>query len=837
MRPLELRLRNFRSYTGAEHVFDFRDRRLVGIVGPIGSGKSSILDAIAYALYGRTPAVARSTKALINQRSDEGAVSLRFEVDGTIWEAVRSLRRSGASQHALYRLAADEPDAEITDRILQESEVNGHVATLLGLEFDAFSRSVLLAQGRFAEFLTSPPAERDKVLKGLFGYERIDLMRETARAHARSAEIEVEKLAVRLEQIEEAERELIDQREAHRDVEARRDRLEEAAEGVAELDREAAALAGEAERLERRSGELEVLAHRMPDAKASDALLEQASSAADTRRRLAEALGTAEAESRRLASELAVLEQSAGRDLIERASVAIAEWKAASELARAAGSQASEAVKRLTAAEEAAAAAIAAQEQAVRDREAAQDELGAARERQLSAAAALHEAQHRDMAGQLRRDLEPGEPCPVCEHPVAVVPDHLPDAALTAAEEALEAEAKRLAAAEASAARTAAEAAAGASTAAAAQKTRDEAAREMEALARHAAEADATAESARATVEELVGAGDPATLLDGLRSRYTAAVNAAAAAAKQTESARTDHDEAIARAQRTDVLLGDLRMQLVDAAARLEAEIVVGDGIESLRQALGAVRSAWSEERKKVTAAVAEQTERLEAVESKRSELMAGLGVEGAFGDALAAARERVSLLEQAMAKTRERIAAGEAAKTSIAAEQERRDTFGRLASDLTDARFVRYLLDEERAQLAALGSDHFQRLSSGRYRFTEDGVFDIVDLTAADAERKPDSLSGGETFLASLALAIALAEMVARTGGRLDAFFLDEGFGSLDPEHLDLAMEGIEALVSGDGSRLVVVVSHVPEMRLRIDDLIVLDRDPALGDTRVIRS
>jgi exonuclease SbcC len=76
---------------------------------------------------------------------------------------------------------------------------------------------------------------------------------------------------------------------------------------------------------------------------------------------------------------------------------------------------------------------------------------------------------------------------------------------------------------------------------------------------------------------------------------------------------------------------------------------------------------------------------------------------------------------------------------------------------------------------------------------------------------------------------------MVARTGGRLDSFFLDEGFGALDPEHLDLAMEGIEALVTDADDRLVVVVSHVPEMHQRIEDLIELDRDPTTGDTRVI--
>jgi exonuclease SbcC len=75
---------------------------------------------------------------------------------------------------------------------------------------------------------------------------------------------------------------------------------------------------------------------------------------------------------------------------------------------------------------------------------------------------------------------------------------------------------------------------------------------------------------------------------------------------------------------------------------------------------------------------------------------------------------------------------------------------------------------------------------------------------------------------------------MVARSGGRLDAFFLDEGFGSLDPEHLDRAMDGIGRLVAEDARRLVVVVSHVAEMREAVEDLIVLEKDALTGDTRV---
>src|SRR3990170_4062534 len=80
MRPRELTLRGFRSYAD-ETTFDFGDRSLVGIVGPIGSGKSSILDAVAFALYGKTPRIASDTKSLINQRRDALGDAVKARID------------------------------------------------------------------------------------------------------------------------------------------------------------------------------------------------------------------------------------------------------------------------------------------------------------------------------------------------------------------------------------------------------------------------------------------------------------------------------------------------------------------------------------------------------------------------------------------------------------------------------------------------------------------------------------------------------------------------------------------------------------------------------------
>ncbi len=236
MRPLELRLRNFRSYFGSEAVFDFRHRSLVGMVGPIGSGKSSLLDAVAFALYGRTPSEGQATSRLIHQRADHGGVSSAFEVDGEIWEAVRVLRRKGQSQHALYRYESDTAERR-TGREGhpgapgQRPDQGAPRARLRHLR-----RSVLLAQGRFAEFLKGAPADRDRVLKGVFGHDRIDQMREVAKARSVVARPRGAAIDGRLAQVDVLEAKVADRVAELEDIEARLEALAKAEPTVVDLE-------------------------------------------------------------------------------------------------------------------------------------------------------------------------------------------------------------------------------------------------------------------------------------------------------------------------------------------------------------------------------------------------------------------------------------------------------------------------------------------------------------------------------------------------------------------------------------------------------------------------
>ncbi len=134
------------------------------------------------------------------------------------------------------------------------------------------------------------------------------------------------------------------------------------------------------------------------------------------------------------------------------------------------------------------------------------------------------------------------------------------------------------------------------------------------------------------------------------------------------------------------------------------------------------------------------------------------------------------------------------------------------------------FVLAAELEEIVAAANLRLSDMSAGRYSLHHSdaraarGRASGLAIEVLDAYtgrlRSPQSLSGGETFLASLALALGLAEVVtSRAGGvRLDTLFVDEGFGSLDPETLESAMRTLDELRAG--GRTVGVISHVEAMK-----------------------
>jgi exonuclease SbcC len=143
------------------------------------------------------------------------------------------------------------------------------------------------------------------------------------------------------------------------------------------------------------------------------------------------------------------------------------------------------------------------------------------------------------------------------------------------------------------------------------------------------------------------------------------------------------------------------------------------------------------------------------------------------------------------------------------------RDVAKELASELAAHRFKKWIFDEVFAALVVGANLRLAELTSGQYELSVNNHdFEVIDRFAADHRRGVKSLSGGETFLVSLALAVALADEVAASAGHrvaLDSLFIDEGFGSLDNESLEVVARVIGEL--GEGGKTVGIVTHIEEL------------------------
>lgn len=148
------------------------------------------------------------------------------------------------------------------------------------------------------------------------------------------------------------------------------------------------------------------------------------------------------------------------------------------------------------------------------------------------------------------------------------------------------------------------------------------------------------------------------------------------------------------------------------------------------------------------------------------------------------------------------------------------------VSDQLTDGKFLAYLTEQRTHSLLSHGSRILQQLSAGLYAFTED--FQIVDL-ATNLARGPETLSGGETFQTSLALALALVELHSRSHSRLESLFLDEGFGSLDSNRLDETLNVLQSSVTRD--KRVAVISHLYPVAEAVDDVLLVNKT-AQGST-----
>ncbi|MGG1520203.1 SMC family ATPase, partial [Paenibacillus oryzisoli] len=178
MRPVQLQMSGLQSYRELQTI-DFSrliDAGVFGIFGPTGSGKSSILDAITLALYGKVERASGGTQAIMNHAETALFVSFTFELTNaagsTRYKVERQFKRGtelsiNGTIARLVRIA----DGETVVLADKAGEVNQQVQHILGLSMQDFTRAVVLPQGKFAEFLTLTGKDRRQMLQRLFHLE------------------------------------------------------------------------------------------------------------------------------------------------------------------------------------------------------------------------------------------------------------------------------------------------------------------------------------------------------------------------------------------------------------------------------------------------------------------------------------------------------------------------------------------------------------------------------------------------------------------------------------------------------------------------------------------
>jgi DNA repair protein SbcC/Rad50 len=779
MRPERLLLDGFTAFREPAEV-DFAGADLFALAGPTGAGKSSLIDAMIFALYGSVPRLSdrRAVSPVISQGLLQARVQLDFSVGGVRYTAVRVVgaTKAGATTREA-RLERRDDEGGVETLAGDADGVTAAVEELLGLSFEHFCTCVVLPQGEFAALLHAKPSKRQDMLLALLDLGLYERMGQEARTRAMAAQSHVAVLDGQLETLADA-----------------------SDEAVAEAERRVGVLDKLVDRIDEARPRLEELTAAITKAKAD---VEEATS------RVAELTGLAvpadvaalatKAKEARAELDLLIKDHQAAEGFLEQAEAATVDVPDRVALR-----------ERLTLL-----ARRAEQAERILNGETIEQEranvLGATVTVREEADAAYAQAQvamvgarDRNVAASLAHDLVTGAPCPVCQQVVRDLPHHddAPDVA----------EAERTLTSANAAMQTAHDAER------AAQREHDKASTLLDEVRQTVAELD-----------ERLGDGPDAAAIEVTLSDLDRR-EADLRTARETEKQRRRDREGAERRARD--LAGEeqaLWTRFDEARDRLAAlgppsadRSDLGGAWSTLVAWADEVRPAREEQvaaaRAVVEAAEVERTGIDQRIRETCAELDVVVGT-GEPRDAATEAREKARTRAESLVRDREKVQIFQSQRAGLVEQHQVAEELG---SHLRANRFEKWILDEALQRLVVGATEVLRELSAGAYSLTLDGKgadFAVVDHANADAVRGAKTLSGGETFLASLALALALADQVADLAAdgsaRLESIFCDEGFGSLDLDTLDVVATALEEL--GASGRMVGVVSHVRELAERL--------------------
>lgn len=892
MRPLYLTLSAFGAYAGKTEL-DLRqlgERGLYLITGDTGAGKTTIFDAIAFALFGTPSGDGRESSMLRSKFAAPETptkVELTFSNGGKTYkikrnpEYERPKSRGTGTTKEQPRVELVLPDGKVLTR---HADVEEKIRDILGVDRDQFCQIAMLAQGEFRKLLLAGTRERASIFRSIFKTDLYTKFQERVYKDCTAISRELNEVQKAFEQyaagiVLPEDTELPPENELSEFLAGllKADRAQddawekELAEIGKKLDtltadaakaavdeenrselRKAKLFLAEAEKTVSESGialkkekacepELVKLAEALKaledERKAHDELM-------DTEKKAAAAKKTADDAAARLSR----LEESRGelREHLSRereeyhALAASAENLAKLQQEKTGLSQYLDDLRKY----ETALQTLAKRKDAA---DAARDAYTRARSEEEHLSAEAQELRRRfndEQAGVLASTLHEGEPCPVCgalthPHPAQCTPDAPDEKKVKDAEKKAKAAWERVNKA---------------SEASGIAKNAFETAQKEEAEQRE--KLFGGKEKIELEAEKMAAVRCCAEKDGEIRKESENAARFETLGRKipEEEKRLAEMDAPITEAQKTAADTQSALTSLRQTADKLRAGLKYGNaaGVEKEKQQVLARQSEMEDARKRAEEALVAAKERRSAEQGK-VEKLEELVSDAPLVDLAAIAEEKNCLTQRKNDLTNRRraldrrIMANDSAKKGIdkkAGERralEERWTWMKPLSETANGGLKDHISLETYVQMTyfdrilARANAHLMQMSGGKYDLkrregaAKNGGQNGLDLDVIDhyngSERSVKSLSGGETFLASLSLALGLSEEIQSSAGgvQMDTLFVDEGFGSLDEETLRQAMRALRELSEGD--RLIGIISHVSELRREIDRQIVVKR------------
>lgn len=857
MRPIKLRFACFGPYV-QEQTVDFQDLEKSGlflICGETGAGKTTILDAICYALYGRSSGGLRGDISVMRcknaQKDQETFTEFTFETGGKRYRFERSLKYGRKNLNDSHNCLVQEGEAFVP--IFENPKatvVNKEAERLIGLTYDQFRQVIVLPQGQFERLLVSDSAEKEKILVSLFHADRWQRMADRLmdQVQQQDAQLRQERLQIQ-GKLREYGCESLEELRAAGEAQGKTvDELTENTRSAEEAFRDASR---EKERAVLENRDFEELANR----KTQLQKLQSRAEAMNREETLLKNADTAETIAPQYQGYLQA--EKAAKDAAQQEQTALQELKKAQQkleqledtrkkldehrekmqrmkeeivlLTNAAPiyEQLPQKQQRVQAAEQALKKSTAAEAEALARFRAAQEQWLLAQQVQQKAYETYSQIQSRylrNIGSTLARALVEGSPCPVCGS--CSHPNPAPMTAEVVSAEQVEQENERLKAASQQVTNTARQREQLEKQHREAQEVRNGCVQEQTAARQ---ELEAAQAQRFPQVENLEQLHKQISLRGSQVEKY-----------EKTESGwQQAWNQANANGMAWEHQLAEKRGNLQEAEnalalAREEWETVLrSSGLET-ETAYKKAALQPQERQRRWTALLQYQTDLRrgeDAYQTMAKEL------EGRQAPDLEACRKKVAACETAFRKSTDQLALSRKRLADMERDLEqltRRQEAYAIARQETDAdmefanrlrgrsglSLQRYVLG---VMLTAITVEANRRLSGiygGRYQlFRTDAISGSghkggLELEVFDSQnsqrRSVTTLSGGEKFLVALSLAIGLSTVVQAQGQgiRLEAMFIDEGFGSLDREAVLDAMGVLQDLRRPTGT--IGIISHV---------------------------